>query len=316
MEQPSQRSSAHAHWAGCKKSRVPWNNYVLEPPEGGVEGHRKQEVAPRTALSHAPGHEELSSVIPANSTCGAVVVDPSQETAYKLRQFCFFQYMEGPGVIDAEISGSKVARNTGKGSGLDLENVIRHLPGRDTSLRRMNSPTDVIRSVLSVSQNVFVLVMSRAFFACLENSSPILTKSSSRFIFILQGVALFVCNSTERQHRFLVAPSTLSTPASSQSNVFFCLRPKEGWDLSFTCLKVSQVRLAIIWLSLWKSLHSKGSVSKQSSTGFQASHRRTSVPRCRFRKARKAVEVIKKLCPDAVRCLPWQLTFRHLLGEL
>ena len=48
-----------------------------------------------------------------------------------------------------------------------------------------------------------------------------LTKSSSRFIFILQGVARFICDGTEGQHRFLVAPCSLAIPTSSQSNVFF-----------------------------------------------------------------------------------------------
>ena len=75
----------------------------------------------------------------------------------------------------------------------------------------INSPADVIRSMLNMSQNIFMLVMSRR----LENGSPIFTKSSSRVIFIIQGAALFICNSTERQRRFLVALGTLSTPASS-----------------------------------------------------------------------------------------------------
>ena len=42
----------------------------------------------------------------------------------------------------------------------------------------INGPTDVIRSVLNMSQTIFMLVMSRASLACLENGSPILTKSS------------------------------------------------------------------------------------------------------------------------------------------
>ena len=46
-------------------------------------------------------------------------------------------------------------------------------------LSLINSPTDVIRSMLDISQNIFVLVMSRAFHACWENGFPILTKSSS-----------------------------------------------------------------------------------------------------------------------------------------
>ena len=65
-------------------------------------------------------------------------------------------------------------------------------------LSLINSPTDVIRSLLNISQNIFVLVMPRAFLACLENGSPIITEYSSRFILIFQGMAFFIRNSTER----------------------------------------------------------------------------------------------------------------------
>ena len=51
----------------------------------------------------------------------------------------------------------------------------------------LNSLADVIRSMLDKPQNIFMLVMSRAFVACLENCSPIFAKSSSRVIFIIQG---------------------------------------------------------------------------------------------------------------------------------
>ena len=101
----------------------------------------------------------------------------------------------------------------------------------------VKSPTDVIKSLLNKPQN-FMLIMPRAFLACLEDGSPVLTKSSARFIFILQEKFLFICNCTERQHRFLVTPGTLSTPAYGQSSVFFCLRAREGGDLSLACFKV------------------------------------------------------------------------------
>ena len=102
----------------------------------------------------------------------------------------------------------------------------------------INGPTDVIKSQLDKSQNLFMLMIPRAFLACLDNGSSILTKYSSRFILIFQGLSLFIRNSTGRQHKFLVAPNMLSIPTSSQSNVFSCLRPREGGDLSFKCLKV------------------------------------------------------------------------------
>ena len=69
---------------------IPWNDRILKPPKERVEGHRKQEATCRTALSHAPGHEELSSGHSCEfDACGAVVVHPSQETAEKLMQLIF-----------------------------------------------------------------------------------------------------------------------------------------------------------------------------------------------------------------------------------
>ena len=156
--------------------------------------------------------------------------------------------------------------------------------------------------------------MPQAFLTCLENSSPILTKSSTRFIFILLGVVLFICNCTEGQHRFLLAPGTLAIPTFRKNNVFVCLRPREGGDLVSRASRFSRVSLAKIWLRRWKSVHSQESVSKQSSMGFQASQHRMSVPSCRFRQTRKAVEAIKSFVHDAVKCLPGELTFRHFFG--
>ena len=37
---------------------------------------------------------------------------------------------------------------------------------------------------------------------------------------------------------FFIAPCTLAISTSSQSNVFFCLCPREGWNLGFTCFEV------------------------------------------------------------------------------
>ena len=90
-------------------NRIPWNDRVLKPSKDRVEGHRKQEAARRTALSHAPGHDELSS----GHSCkfhvrGAVAVDSSKETANELGQLCSFQYMEDPGVIDIGICSGKI----------------------------------------------------------------------------------------------------------------------------------------------------------------------------------------------------------------
>ena len=43
----------------------------------------------------------------------------------------------------------------------------------------INGPTDVVRSLLNISKDILVLVMSRAFDTCLENGTPILTKLST-----------------------------------------------------------------------------------------------------------------------------------------
>ena len=45
---------------------------------------------------------------------------------------------------------------------------------------------------------------------------------------------------------------------------------------------LSRVRLAIFWLSPWKSMHSKEFRSKHFATGSHASQQSTSVPRCLF----------------------------------
>ena len=45
------------------RSKVPWNDRVLEPTKSGIKRHCKQEAARKTALSHAPGHEVLQSFL-------------------------------------------------------------------------------------------------------------------------------------------------------------------------------------------------------------------------------------------------------------
>ena len=108
------RSSAKAHWAGCKKSRSSrflgttdsWSHLKI-----GSKGHRKQEAARKTALPHAPGHQEFSSGHSCKyHMCGAVAVDPSQETANDLKQLRSLDLMEDPGVIDAWIRGGKLSQ--------------------------------------------------------------------------------------------------------------------------------------------------------------------------------------------------------------
>ena len=74
----------------------------------------------------------------------AVAVNTSQEAADKTVQLCFLEHGEDPGVIDTGKDSSKVCqldtlflrstRNMSQGRGLDLKNIVGHLPGGDASL--------------------------------------------------------------------------------------------------------------------------------------------------------------------------------------
>ena len=62
-----QRPQRHQHkrteQAGGSQGRPGffWDDRVLEPTKNGIECHCKQKTTRKTALPHAPGHEELSS---------------------------------------------------------------------------------------------------------------------------------------------------------------------------------------------------------------------------------------------------------------
>ena len=93
-------------------ARVPWNNRLFEESEDRVECHCKKKAARWTALSYTPGHEELSPSCSGEfHVRDAVVINTSHEAADKLRQFCFLNNGEDPGVIDAGIGGSKVRQH-------------------------------------------------------------------------------------------------------------------------------------------------------------------------------------------------------------
>ena len=149
------RSSSHRHWAVCRKSRpsgilgilmawiFQWSHLEANGNKGSNAIANILGLAKQPCLT-PPGHEELST----SRSCkfhkrGAVVVNPSQETADELWQLCFLKYTKDPRMIDARIcSGSLSIRclplvertQHGQGSTLDLENVISHMPGWDASL--------------------------------------------------------------------------------------------------------------------------------------------------------------------------------------
>ena len=58
-----------------------------------------------------------------------------------------------------------------------------------------------------------------------------------------------------------------------------------------------RVRIAMIWLSFWKSIHSNHISSKQFPIGIHASQHRMSVPSCLFLYARSAVVAINSFAP-------------------
>ena len=146
-------------------------------------------------------------------------------------------------------------------------------------LSLINRPTDVTKSWLNISQNIFVLVMPRAFLACPESGSQY-SQSSPRFIFIFQGCPSSSVTALRSDTSFLLRQARCP-PLHLAKAVSFSLRPRESCDLSFTFLKsFTSKDLQINWLNLWKSTHSKDDVPEQSSISFYASQRRMSVLRC------------------------------------
>ena len=118
----------------------------MQPTKDGIERYCKYEAARRTTLPDTPGHKELSSVGSREfHVRDAVAVYTSQGAADRTGQPSVLEHKEDPGVVDAGVGSGKVrqkntrfsrsARNMRHESRFNLENVIRHLPGRDASLR-------------------------------------------------------------------------------------------------------------------------------------------------------------------------------------
>ena len=133
-------------------------------------------------------------------------------------------------------------------------------------LSLVKSPIDVMGTLLDKAENFFMVKMPRASRRAWK-IVHLNTQSSTRFIFILQGVTLFISDSTECQHGILIASCSCTEPKQCLS-LFAC-------NLSFTCCEVFTSKTGKnVAQSLEKSMHSKESVSKHSSTGFQASQQR------------------------------------------
>ena len=153
--------------------------------------------------------------------------------------------------------------------------------------------------------------MPRAFLSCLDNVSPLLTVSPSRIILICQEMTIFICNRTEKQHRFLVAAGTLSHSASGQSSV---LRPREVCDLSLTCFKVFTSKAS---KNLAESLEIDTLKGRRNEAIFNkfpcltTSHQR---PKVSISIGTQSSRSEKKFFTYAGRCLLQQLSLRNLFG--
>ena len=146
------RSSAYAHWASCRKSKPPrFLGMIASSSQRkmGSSAIANKKDARKTALPHAPGHDEFPPVFLQNSTCNTIAANHSQEPADELWQLCLLEYTENPGMIDAGHAAAKTVNKISdscganvtyaKGSRFNLEGVVRHLPGRDASRRWMNT---------------------------------------------------------------------------------------------------------------------------------------------------------------------------------
>ena len=111
----------------------------------GSERHCKHEAARGTALSHAPGHGELSSSLSCKfNLCSTVAENHAQEPTNELRQLCLLKYVDDPGMVDAGVGSGKIRQENTRflwrtchvrqGRRFNFEDVVRHLSGRDTSL--------------------------------------------------------------------------------------------------------------------------------------------------------------------------------------
>ena len=117
----------------------------------------------------------------------------------------------------------------------------------------INSPTVVIKSLLNISQNIFVLVMSRAFLACLENgpqySQSLLPDSSS----FSKGWPSSSVTALRDNTGFFLRHARCP-PLHLAKAVSFSVCVQGRFVISaWRSARVSRVIFAMIWLSLWKS---------------------------------------------------------------
>ena len=141
----------------------------------------------------------------------------------------------------------------------------------------INDPPNVVRSFLNTLQKIFQMMMPRTLNACLESrSNPRTHKAFSLIHLRFTRMTVNTNDSVETKQTFLDTPSTESKSAFSQRIVFLRLCPSSASRFE----RFSRVRLAMIWPSPWKSMHSKEVGSKHFRTRSHALHNRISVPRC------------------------------------
>ena len=116
----------------------------------------------------------------------------------------------------------------------------------------INGPTDIVRSFLNIPQDIFVLVMPRAHDAGLKNRTPILTKPSSLFIFVFQGMTVFISERALRQGTGFLARQARCPTLHLAGALFFSVCVQGRFVISASrSARFSLVRFAIIWLSHW-----------------------------------------------------------------
>ena len=95
-------------------AQVVRDDCVLEPTENWIENHDRQEAACKTALPHAPGHEELSSIVSCKiHENSAIAINHQQKkTTIDFSQLCLLEHMKNPRMIDAGTCDGKIRHDT------------------------------------------------------------------------------------------------------------------------------------------------------------------------------------------------------------
>ena len=147
-EAATEKSSAYAHGEGRRKSgaagcfgmTVSWTHRKIWVERQGKWGSHLPDSPCLTPLAMG----QLSLFFPAIDLCSAVNINWSHQPTNEPWQLRLIKDFKDPGVINTRICSAKVCQEHARffqgrtplrqGTRLILKNVIRHLPGRGTSL--------------------------------------------------------------------------------------------------------------------------------------------------------------------------------------